>query len=91
MQAAKGKNGMDDSDKRHNIVARSRPPEWDNTPAALTDELREMLKNMVDTGTSIDSGCGNGHGDLWFTIGGIEFYLSVSRSERQIIEDTLGA
>lgn len=75
---------MDDSDKRSHIVAKSRPADWDNLPACVSDEIREMLKHVVDTGTVIDSGCGNGHGDLWFIVGGIEFYLTIERSVRQL-------
>jgi len=79
---------MDDSDKRNRIVARLRPANWDNVPAIVADELREMIKGIVDEGTNVDSGCGNGYGHLWFTIDGVELYLTVIRSAKQVEIDS---
>lgn len=73
---------MSESDKRKRIVADLRPTDWDVVPAIVAGEIGELLKTIVDQGTNIDSGYGNGCGDLWFTINGVEFFLTVSRSKK---------
>lgn len=73
-----------ESDMRHHTVAHILPADWDSAPFTMAGEIRDLLKPKIDHGTCIDSGCGNGCADLWFTIGGIEFYLALSRSKRQI-------
>jgi hypothetical protein len=49
------------------------PAEWNKNPLSLAHELREFLKSVVDAGTSIDSGGGDGCADLWPVIGGVEY------------------
>jgi hypothetical protein len=73
-----------ESEMRHRSIAQILPADWDSAPFTMASEIRDLLKQKIDQGTSIDSGCGNGHADLWFSVGGIEFYLTLSRSNRQI-------
>jgi hypothetical protein len=73
---------MSESEKRRRIVADLRPTDWDVEPAIVTEEIRNLLTSIIDHGTNIDSGCGNGCGDLWFTVGGVEFFMTVSRSKK---------
>ena len=49
-----------DGDRRVKIVHDLIPPEWDKVPLSLAHELREFLKSIVDEGTNIDSGGGDG-------------------------------
>lgn len=39
--------------------------------------IREMMRSQVDEGTSMDGGGGLGSADLWMTIGGHEFIVTV--------------
>lgn len=74
---------MNESDKQHNIVANLLPPEWDRKPFALATELRDFLSTVKDEGTQIDSGSGDGVADLWVTVGGIEYYISIKPSLKE--------
>jgi hypothetical protein len=71
---------MNDSDKRHSTVANLLPRDWDTKPFTLATEIREFLSDICDEGTSIDSGSGDGCADLWVTMGGVEFYISIKPS-----------
>ena len=73
-----------DSDKRHSIVANLMPSDWDQKPFTFMTELRQLLHTLKDEGTSIDSGCGPDYGDLWVTVGGVEFFVSARRSNKQL-------
>lgn len=53
---------------------------WDNDASTVAGELRELLATMKDEGTHIDSGGGDGVADLWVTIGGIEYAITVKKS-----------
>ena len=75
---------MSDSDKRHSIVARWLPDEWDRRPFSIATELRTLLATIKDEGTTIDSGSGDGHADLWVTVDGVEYHIAVRRSNLQL-------
>jgi hypothetical protein len=55
-----GGRAVSETDKRKRIVSDSLPTDWDVVPAIVAGELGELLKTIVDHGTNIDSGCGNG-------------------------------
>ena len=67
-----------DGDKRVKTVHDLIPPDWDKGPISLAHELREFLKSVVDEGTNIDSGGGDGVADLWPKIGGIEYHIAIT-------------
>jgi hypothetical protein len=46
---------------------------------SLIQEIRERIKPMTDEGTSMDTGGGFGSADLWFTVQGVEYSMSVGR------------
>ena len=71
----------EEADKRVKIVHDLIPPEWDKGPLSLAHELRQFLKSVADEGTSIDSGGMDGAADLWVKIGGVEYYIAISRSK----------
>lgn len=71
----------DPSDKRVQQVHDLIPPEWDKGPLSLAHELRTMLKSVVDAGTNIDSGGGDGIADLWPTVSGVEYHIAISRAK----------
>jgi hypothetical protein len=54
------------------------PEDWDKGPMVLSTELRTFLKTLVDEGTNIDSGGGNGLADLHPIIGGIEYHIQIT-------------
>jgi hypothetical protein len=66
-----------EGDKRVRIVHDLVPRDWVRGPLSLAHELREFLKSVVDEGTNIDSGGGDGVADLWPTIGGREYHIRV--------------
>lgn len=72
-----------DADKRVKIIHDLVPPEWDKAPLSLAHELREFLKSVVDEGTGIDSGGGDGIADLHPIIGGVEYHIHIQRSSHQ--------
>lgn len=72
----------DEEDKRVRIIHDLVPADWDQGPLSLAHELRQMLKSVVDAGTNIDSGGGDGIADLWPIIGGVEYYIQISAKRR---------
>ncbi len=70
----------DAGDKRVRIVHDMIPPEWDRGPISLAHELRTMLKPIVDEGTNIDSGGGDGIADLHPIISGVEYHIRITKS-----------
>ena len=73
----------DEGDKRVKIMHDIIPADWDCGPLNLALELRYMLKAMVDEGTSIDSGGGDGIANLHPVIGGVEYHIQIQRSSHQ--------
>lgn len=67
-------------DKQVRIIHDMLPAEWDSGPLSLAHEIRNLLKPVADEGTGIDSGGGDGMADLWVTIGGIEYLITIKRS-----------
>ncbi len=70
----------DEGDKRARMVHGLIPSGWDKGPISLAHELRQMLKSIVDAGTNIDSGGGDGIADLHPVIGGIEYHIQIKTS-----------
>jgi len=65
------------SDKRHGLVAQIAPSDWDARPGTVATEIRELLKTLIDHGTSIDSGRSSDSADLWPQIGGVEYIITI--------------
>ena len=63
------------------------PADWDKGPASLALELSTLLNPVADEGTFIDSGAGAGSADLWVTVGGVEYFLTIRRSNNQLRRD----
>ena len=45
--------------------------------AQVRDLIRELMSSQVDHDTSMDTGGGMGQADLWLTVGGVEYTVSV--------------
>lgn len=43
----------------------------------------QHIQSVVDDGTSIDSGGGDGIADLWPVIGGIEYHIAITKKGRR--------
>lgn len=56
-------------------------PKWDNDAGTVAGELRAALSAMKDEGTGIDGGGGDNSYDLWVTIGGYEYVITVRKTE----------
>lgn len=78
---------MSDENERKRMMHSAIPADWDDKPMSLAHEIADLLKPVRDAGTSADSGGGNGMADLWVTVGGIEFFISIRRSNRQLAID----
>lgn len=74
----------DEGDKRVRIVHDMVPPNWDQGPLNLAHELRQMLKSIIDAGTNIDSGGGDGVADLHPIIGGVEYWIQISTQKTDL-------
>lgn len=44
---------------------------------AARNLIRDAMRPYVDKGTSMDGGGGFGQADLWMTVGGVEYLVSV--------------
>lgn len=51
--------------------------------AGLRDEISELLNSVRDHGTSSDTGGGMAQADLWVTVQGIEYFITVKKSNNQ--------
>jgi hypothetical protein len=63
------------------------PADWDRKPVSLIYEIRGFLENVKDQGTSMDSGTDGTCGDLWVTIQGIEYFITVKKSNAQLAKE----
>ena len=52
--------------------------------ASLRDEISELLNSVRDNGTSSDTGGGMGQADLWVTVQGVEYFVTVRKSNNQL-------
>lgn len=76
---------MSESNKRHEqSYDMAAAQNWEMRPRALMSELRRFLASVKDEGTSIDSGGGDGTGDLWVTVGGVEYFISARLSNKEL-------
>lgn len=51
-------------------------------------KIHAALKTIRDRNTVIDTGRGMGSADFWMKINGVEYFISVRRSEAQIAKDS---
>lgn len=65
-------------DERVRRVMELIPSDWDKGPMILSTEIRNFLKTIVDEGTNIDSGGGDGLADLHPIICGIEYHVQIT-------------
>ena len=53
----------------------------------MAHELVALLEPIKDHGTEIDTGGGMGEADLWVKIGGVEWFITVRKSNNQIAKE----
>lgn len=63
------------------------PSEWDTRPISLAEEIAVFLDTIKDVGTGIDSGTDGQSGDLWVTVQGIEYFITIRKSNKQLAEE----
>lgn len=56
--------------------------------ATTARKISDLLKSVKDKGTEIDTGTGMGGADLWITIGGVEWYITVQKSTNQLRKES---
>lgn len=76
-----------DRERRTRALHDSIPSEWDRAPLSIAHEIRGFLDGVKDQGTEIDSGTDGVNGDLWVTIQGIEYLVSVKKSNKQLVKE----
>lgn len=64
------------------------PAEWDRSAGGLAAELARLLGSVKDAGTNIDTAMGDGIGDFWVTVGSVEYFISIRRSNQQIAKES---
>lgn len=72
--------------KENNVMMGIIPNNWDKNPINLAHELELFLNSIKDESTSIDSGGGNGFADLWVTVQGIEYFITIRQSRKALGE-----
>lgn len=50
-------------------------------------KIRTQLETIKDEGTKIDSGSGMGSSDIWVTIDGVEWYIEIKKSLKQLTKE----
>lgn len=77
---------MDEKQRVQEVRSLAQFAGWDTAHFDVSNVIRALLKSIIDQGTAIDSGGGPESSDLWFTIGGVEYYLNVRRSNKEASE-----
>ncbi len=77
----------DEDDRKRDMMGGMIPTEWDMKPVGLAHEISRLLDGVKDEGTAVDTGTGDGSANLWITVDGIEFYLTIRRSNNQLKRD----
>lgn len=77
-----------EAEARMSKVMNVAPAEWDRSAGGLAAELARLLGSVKDAGTHIDTGMGDGVGDIWVTVGSIEYFISIRRSNKQLAKDS---
>jgi hypothetical protein len=72
---------------RARVMMDTLPPDWDMAPILLAHEIRTFLQSIKDQDTQIDSGTDGASGDLWVTIQGVEWFISIRRSNNQLAKE----
>lgn len=55
--------------------------------ASLRDEISDLLQTVRDHGTVSDTGGGMGQADLWVTVQGVEYFVTVRKSNNQLAKE----
>lgn len=63
------------------------PEDWDRRPLTLAHEIRTFLLTIVDQGRGVDSGSDGCSADLWATVGGVEWFINVRKSNSQLLKE----
>ena len=78
---------MGDHETAERILMESIPDDWDKRPVLLALEMRNLISCMKDEGTEIDSGTDGERADLWITVQGVEYYISIGKSKSQLMKE----
>lgn len=63
------------------------PSYWGNAPILLAHEISDFLQSVKDEGSNIDSGTDGESGDLWIVIQGVEWYINIRKSNKQLLKE----
>lgn len=57
--------------------------------ATVAHEIMNFLDTVKDQGSEIDTGSGMNESDLWVSIGGIEWIITIKKSNAQLRKEGL--
>jgi hypothetical protein len=57
---------------------------WEMDHLKALHIIRAALCHVIDRGTAMDTGCGPQTADMWLTIGGVEYYMTLHKSNNQL-------
>lgn len=77
---------MSEQDRERKVIDMM-PADWDKNPVSIAYELKGFLRSIKDEGTEIDSGTNGITGDLWVTIQGVEYFISITKSAGQLAKE----
>jgi len=75
-------------DRAKKVLMNIIPKTWDSKPLSLAHELVGFLQTIKDEGTGIDSGSMDGLADLWVTVQGIEYIITIKPSRAALKENS---
>lgn len=79
----------DEKNERIRLVNNAMPIDWDRRPIALAHEIMGFLDSVKDTGTNIDSDTDGTSADLWVTVQGVEYFITIKKSKLQLSKELL--
>lgn len=90
----------DDENAERWVLEIGKSNDWDTSPYTIAVEMKRLLGSIIDSGTAVDSGLGSlfplgasepiaGHSEasLYAFIEGKEFYITIRKSNQQLIKD----
>ena len=80
-------NSGNETERQNSVADLVEAAGFDTDNFSIVRLLCALLKQVVDSGTSIDTGGGRDSADLWAKIGGVEYYITVRKSNSQIAKD----
>ena len=60
---------------------------YDTRPLSIAMEVRQAISSIKDESTEVEFGSSPNSADLWVTIGGVEYLLTIRLSNKQVVAE----